>query len=98
MVHDPRLDYYVVMSGPSGAAVSSRGGTRPLLIEGVYLFDAARLLDALRAQGLKIGVATSVRRGYWQEAEIFPRQRSRNLLLSQEQQGALALFSDRRQS
>lgn len=47
------LDYYLVMTGPAGAAASSRGGSRPWRIENVYLFDARRLL------------ADQLARGYW---------------------------------
>ncbi|MGH4013832.1 MAG: hypothetical protein ACRDSL_07840 [Pseudonocardiaceae bacterium] len=53
----PILDYYLVLAGPSSAALSSRGGLRPWCIAAVYLFDAKRLLDEQRQRGVKIGVA-----------------------------------------
>ena len=89
---DPRLDYYLVMTGPKSALLSSRGGTRPLLITQVYLFDAAALLAALRERGVKIGVASSIRSMHWEAAEIFPRANEDVLPLTDEQREALALF------
>lgn len=92
MSDDPRLDYYLVMTGPKSPAISSRGGTRPLLITQVFLFDAAALLAALRERGVKIGVASSIRSMHWEAAEIFPRQNSGVLALTDEQRDALGLF------
>jgi hypothetical protein len=34
------LDYYLVLTGPRSAALTSRGGTRPRRIDHVYLFHA----------------------------------------------------------
>lgn len=66
------LDYYLVMTGPSSAAASSAGSTRPWCIENVYLFDAQRLLADQHARGVKTGVASSVPNRFWEEAEIYP--------------------------
>ena len=60
VTESPVLDFYLVLTGPLSAALSSRGGLRPWCIAAVYLFDAKRLLDELRARGVKIGVASSV--------------------------------------
>lgn len=87
------LDYYLVMTGPRSGAVSSRGGTRPLVIAAVYLFDAKALLETLQKRGVKIGVATSVRTHHWQEAEIFPRGDNPMLPLTDEQAELLGLFA-----
>jgi hypothetical protein len=38
-----RPDYFLVFTGPEAAAASSRGSTRPLLIEHVYLFHGEAL-------------------------------------------------------
>jgi hypothetical protein len=39
----------------------SLGGTRPLVIEEVFLFDGPGLVSRLQERGVRIGVATSVR-------------------------------------
>lgn len=88
----PGPDYYLMMTGPSAPAASSRGTTCPLLIAAVYLFDATRLLEALRARGVKLGVATSVRAHLWEAAEIYPRPNNPELPLTPAQVEALSLF------
>jgi hypothetical protein len=89
---DSLPDFYLVMTGPKSAALSSRGDIRPWLINQVYLFNADRLVSALSRRGIKIGIATSVRNVYWDEAEIYPRQNNRDLVLSKEQKELLQLF------
>lgn len=89
---DPDVDFYLVMCGPRGAAASSRGATRDLVIESVYLFEAAPLLEQLRYRGVKIGVATSVANHFWDAAEVFPRSQERRLALSAERRAALEAF------
>ena len=37
------LDYYLVLTGPPSAALSSRGTTRPWCIQAVFLFDTRQL-------------------------------------------------------
>lgn len=91
----PVLDYYLVLTGPMSAAISSRGGTRPWHIDAVYLFDARCLRAELIERGVKIGVATSVRNAQWQAAEIYPTQVNTTLVLTPEQTARLALFSSR---
>jgi hypothetical protein len=66
------LDYYLVLTGPRSAAKSSWGGTRPWCIRAVYLFDARHLRDEQTARGVKTGVASSVLRHQWDDAEIYP--------------------------
>ena len=83
-------DFYLVLTGPYAAAVSSRGTTRPWAIEAAYLFDGPSLFARL-ADRVKIGVATSVRNAFWDEAEIYPRPNPA-FPLSQAQQDMLALF------
>ncbi|GAA3181306.1 hypothetical protein GCM10010531_39380 [Blastococcus jejuensis] len=87
------LDDYLVMTGPVGAAASSRGRTRPWRIDAVYLFDARTLRDDLLARGRLVGTASSVRNRHWTEAEIYPEPTNRRLLLTDEQVEALSLFS-----
>lgn len=91
---DSLPDFYLVMTGPETAAESSRGKTRPWLITSVYLFDAVELVNALRARkpDIKIGVATSVRKAYWEAAEIYPTQQNKALLVSDAQRNLLKLF------
>jgi hypothetical protein len=93
VVDDPIVEYYLVMTGPKGPAASSRGATRPLVISAVYLFNAGRLLEALRTRGVKIGVASSVRKAQWEDVEVFPRATNGELMLSDEQRTLLALFA-----
>ncbi|HEX75517.1 MAG TPA: hypothetical protein G4O12_02915 [Dehalococcoidia bacterium] len=90
---DSSPDFYLVMTGPKAAAVSSRGTVRPWVISYVYLFDAVRLIGELKRRGVKIGIATSVHSYLWEVAEIYPVQRSKQLLLSDDQKNLLALFS-----
>lgn len=80
------------MTGPLSGPVSSRGTTRPWVIDAVYLFDARELVADLQARGVKMGVATSVRQELWRAAEIYPIQRSRRLVLTEEQRTMLGLF------
>jgi hypothetical protein len=82
------------MTGPRGGAVSSRRGTRPILIKATYLFEAGPLLAALRTRSVKIGVATSLVASLWDAAEVFPRQTNPAIQLTAEQREALSLFSE----
>ncbi len=86
-------DYYLVLAGPKAVAVSSRGKTRPWLIESVHLFDANSLVTQLKQRNLKIGIATSVRQIYWEQAEIYPTPRRSQYVLTNQQKEMLALFS-----
>ena len=85
-------DYYLVMTGPKGQAVSSRGSIRPWLINQVFLFNAAELVIELNARGVKIGVASSVRKHEWQAAEIYPNKRNMAYRLSDEQMAMILAF------
>lgn len=85
-------DYYLVLAGPRAPAGTSRGKTQPWLIASVYLFDAVRLVAVLQQQGGKIGIATSVRRSFWEAAESYPQQQNEELVLSDYQRYQLSLF------
>jgi hypothetical protein len=85
-------EYYLVMTGPKGQAVSSRGGVRPWLINHVFLFNAAELVIELNARGVKIGIASSVRKHEWQAAEIYPNKRSMVYRMSDEQMAKILAF------
>jgi hypothetical protein len=52
-----------------------------------------RLLATLAARGVKIGIATSIRKADWEEARIFPPPQEPPLPLSESQLTRLALFS-----
>lgn len=90
---DHGCDYYLVLTGPRSPAQSSRGTTRPWVIEAVYLFKAQELIAELKRSGVKIGVATSVKRALWDAAEIYPTPRNLALVLTDEQRSSLALFA-----
>lgn len=85
-------DYYLVLAGPRQPAASSRGTHRPWLIRTVFLFEANDLIQELGMRGVKVGIATSVAKEFWAEAEIYPTQANRQLVLSDEQRALLALF------
>ncbi|MFD9704858.1 hypothetical protein [Lentzea sp. NPDC059081] len=90
-LRDGGPDVYLVLSGPKALAESSRGATRPMVIDAVYLFDAAAVVGELRARGRKVGVASSVREELWDAAEVYPR-RNPSFVLTEEQREFLALF------
>jgi hypothetical protein len=86
------LDYYLVLTGPRSALLSSRGGTRPWRVDHVYLFHAPTLLAEQRARGVRSGVAASVLKRQWTSAEIYPHQISPVLPLSHRQTQMLELL------
>ena len=94
MTADERLDHYLVLSGPRSSAPSSKSATRPLVIEHVHLLDARRLREKVETAGIKLGVATSIRRAWWDEGEIYPRDLHPVVRLSPQQREALALLAD----
>lgn len=57
------------------------------------LFRAAELAETIRAAGLKLGTATSVRAALWDAAEVYPAAKNPELLVPDEQRHALSLFS-----
>jgi len=85
-------DEYLVLSGPTTNFTSSRGQTRPWLIETVFLFEAHELLKRLSVRNIKIGVATSVSKQFWGESEIYPRPGNKRYVLTDDQHRLLALF------
>jgi len=85
-------DYYLVLAGPRSGGEPSKESTRPWLIRSVYLFEAPGLHEALRARGIRLGIATSVISALWKGAEVFPEPRNPLLPLSDEQRRLLSLF------
>ena len=67
---DALPDYYLVLSGPRSQGGTSRGATRPILIEHVYLFHSPALVEQLRTRGVRLGTATSLARALWEAAEL----------------------------
>lgn len=86
-------DFYLVLAGPRVAAEPSRGTTRPWKITSAFLFNHAELVSDLKSRGVKLGTATSVRRQYWDEAEIYPAPTNPNISLSPLQKRMLQLFN-----
>ena len=92
---DADLDYYLVMTGPKATAVTSRGQTRPWVIEAVFVFDARAMVAQFRKQKRKLGIASSVRQDEWEAARVYPEAAPRALLtLTDSQREALKLFAE----
>jgi len=89
---DALPDFYLVLAGPKSSATSSRGRTRPWVIEAVYLFETVGLVRKLKERGVKLGVATSVRKEFWAAAEVYPEARNPLLPLTKNQRKAISHF------
>jgi hypothetical protein len=89
---DTPIDYYLVLTGPKAGINTARSLVNPWVIESVFLFDAKELLTALHERGVQIGPRSSVISELWDRAEIYPLQRNKRLILSEEQRQLLALF------
>ena len=85
-------DYYLVLTGLKSGTMTSRERVRPWTIEKVFLFDAQSLANELKLIGVKMGIATSVRRHLWEKTEIYPTDHNDLFQLSPVQRDALALF------
>jgi hypothetical protein len=91
-------DYYLVMTGNQSPPVASKGKTRPWTINHIFIFDADDLMRKLKSQikrngdGIKIGIATPVRKHLWEEAEMYPKPRSPMLIPNADQRELLARF------
>lgn len=85
-------DYFLVMTGPKSEPQTSRGSIRPWVINFVFLFNGPELLADLKAQKVKMGVATSVRKQKWQAAEIFPNKRNMSFRMTDEQMERIFQF------
>ena len=90
-------DYYLVMTGEKAPTRSSRGQTRPLVIEEVFLFDAQALVEVVRKKkrSRRIGVATGVPQPEWEKARVYPSAGIGALLaLTAAKREALKLFAE----
>ena len=88
---DP-AEYYLVLTGPKTSVSSSRGTSRPLVINSVFLFESEKLISQLKKRAVKIGIATSITQEQWNDAEIFPNQRNNLLLVTEKQKDLLGYF------
>ena len=91
---DALPDFFLVLTGPRTAPASSRGTTQPWTIEQVFLFEASPLVEKLRERGIRIGVASSVRRHLWDDAEVYPSPNNPALRLTPEQISMIEMFGD----
>lgn len=82
LAHVP--DHYLVLTGPSATTATSRGTSRPWLMQQAFLFEAAPLIARLRARGVEINVATSVTRDEWNRARVLPGEFHPNFRLSED--------------
>jgi len=87
-------DYYLVLTGDEGDLSGSKGRTRPLIISQVFLFNMRKLMPILRERGVRIGIATSVRKKDWNEAMIYPVQKSREIVIGDKSIKVLELFDN----
>lgn len=87
-------DYFLILSGPITPAASSRGTTRPWVIDHVYLFNAVDLVARLRLRGIKFSEATSIIKSFWEAAEIYPWSNNMEYRISSETQKLLKLFQE----
>lgn len=93
MTESAALDYYLVLTGPSGLAASSFGGTRPWCIEEVFLFDARQLRDEQISRGVRRGTASSITSQQWTAAQIHPVATNQRLAVTSQQADLLRLFA-----
>lgn len=90
---DSPPDYYLVLSGPKIVEMSSKNTIRPLILASVFLFHSETFLQQSKQRGVKISKQTSTIESQWDDAEIYPTQKNKNLILSEEQKNLLSLFS-----
>ena len=86
-------DYYLVLTGPSSPASSSKGSLRPWVIESVFLFDHEKLIRILQEKRVKIGVAASVSKDNWENAELYPHNTNNSIILTDDQKTSLSFFN-----
>jgi len=83
---------HLVLTGSAAQAVSSKGKKSPWNVTYAFLLDTDVLIPALRARGVRIGIATSVPKQLWLDAEVYPSACSPLLRLTDGQKQMLALF------
>lgn len=80
-------DFYLVLMGSS-----DKKEIAPWDIESVYLFDTKWLLEKLEGK-VKIGVASSVRKEYWNSTMIYPVNVNKRIILSKDEIEKLELLN-----
>lgn len=85
-------DLYLVLTGPTIGAVSSKGLAAPWVIHAVYLFESRALVEFLTGLGRTPGVATSVRKHLWEAAMVYPEASNPVFELNETQRQMLSLF------
>jgi hypothetical protein len=86
-------DFYLVLTGLKAGAESTRGRTRPLVINHAYIFPGQALLQTLKSRGRRVGPASSIPQAEWDRAEVWPVPASGHLILEPAQATALGMFS-----
>ncbi|HOD84787.1 MAG TPA: hypothetical protein PKG77_25505 [Phycisphaerae bacterium] len=86
-------DWYLVLVGPPAAKKTMVKWAGQWAIESVFLFNGPSLTDTLRRNGCLIGLASSVRREYWERARVYPCATTTSLQLTADQLRLLGLFS-----
>jgi hypothetical protein len=85
-------DWYLVLMGPPRAS-SEKGRSLPFRVEQVFLFDIVALRASLVAAGVGVGIASSVRKAFWEAARLYPQAASGlPLTLDDRMRGLLGLF------
>ena len=87
--------YFLVLTGPKTSVTTSKGTTRPWVIDEVFLFETGPLIEKLHGNNKKIGTATYVRKHCWEQARIYPPSPDSPLHLSKSQQNWISLFKGR---
>ncbi len=86
-------DWYLVLMGPPRAS-SEKGRSLPFRVEQVFLFDIGALRASLVAARVGVGVASSIRKAFWDAARLYPEQApGLPLALDDGQRRRLALFA-----
>jgi hypothetical protein len=89
--------WYLVLTGPTSGAGTSRDTSAPWVIQEVFLFGASDLLHALslrgrRPGGIQPGIAASVHSALWHAAMIYPDSHNMHFVITDAQRRALSLF------
>lgn len=86
-------DFYLVLTGPTSNATTSRGALLTTAIDNVYLFNSYDLVQEQLRRGVKLGIASSMVNRSWQAAMIYPTSINTQLVLNARQRELLSLFA-----
>jgi hypothetical protein len=90
---DALPEYFLVLAGPRGSAATSRGRSRPFVVDHAFVFDATSLCADLTQRGVKIQTGSSLLRSQWDAAELYPAPRSPLFHVTDSQRAMLSLFA-----